>query len=615
MSEGTYRPANGSVRAVQGSRPQDMPRTPVELSFSMPSPVLPAGFDLDGRYRIENLLAVGGMGQVYRATQQTLGRTVAVKVLRSTLSSGGNAVARFFSEARLVSGLSHPNTVTVFDFGQTQDGLLYMVMEYLDGQSLASVLHAEGRLPLRRALRILAQIADSLSQAHQAGIIHRDLKPSNIVLVERSGRTDVVKVLDFGVAKILEADTSTTLTLDGTVNGTPAYMSPEAVRGGQVGARSDVYSLGVVAYEMLTGGRPYLGEAPFDVMIQHVTAPVPSLPEGTGNAAMERLLARMLAKRPDHRPSSMQQVRLGLAAVAREVMRPKRPVVPAPPRKSSPLAAFDRRSHARRARLVAVEMDDALAPSRAVITDASPGGVFVRTDRSANVGAALALRVAATDLDRSAWVRLDCVVRRVQVPDPSRGVLGGMGLGLRQVASPAGRDALSGALSALFRDLPPAPPDLEDGPFTVALPDFEWRRGVRSDAPEPQPEEAQTPASWNAPIFIRHKNLIVRARLVGLGERSVFVRGLEPGLAAGERVELRVLGAGEQIRKSLEVGARVEHVMSEPDRAHIAVTLALDPETSQGSRQALQRYAERFRVGLAPPPALLALVDGRKEQV
>ena len=278
------------------------------------SEVIPTGTEV-GSYRLLEVLGEGGMGRVYLAEHIRLGRKVALKMLRSKYSENPDAVRRFFTEARAVNRIAHENIVEVTDFNSEPDGTSYYIMEVLTGESLFELLQREPVLPLRRALAIACQVANALAAVHEAGIVHRDLKPDNIFLVRRGSRTDLVKLLDFGIAKLIEPDTNISIqrTGVGTLMGTPAYMSPEQASGGPVDYRSDIYALGVILYELVTGVVPFQGANYAEILVQHLTRP-PSRPSSRRGlphaipAELERLILHCLEKGPSARPQSMREV-------------------------------------------------------------------------------------------------------------------------------------------------------------------------------------------------------------------------------------------------------------------------------------------------------------------
>ncbi len=280
------------------------------------------GTELAGRFRLLEPLGRGGMGRVYLADQIAMKRRVAVKVIRAeTLSEVGHRmdlVRRFHREALAASRLHHPNTVRIFDYGSTDDGLLFIAMELLIGPTLSKVLRTENRLAPRRAAHIAAQVCKSLSEAHQVGIVHRDLKPDNIILTDVAGEEDFVKVLDFGIAKVALPGSDSGLTHSGMVMGTPAYMAPEQGRASDVGPAADIYSLGVILYHCLTGQQLFPGETPLEILMKHAQDPVPpmvvdgfppDLPP-----ALEALVRSMLAKRAQDRPGPALEVARRLEA-------------------------------------------------------------------------------------------------------------------------------------------------------------------------------------------------------------------------------------------------------------------------------------------------------------
>jgi serine/threonine protein kinase len=272
---------------------------------------------LEGKYHIKDRLGQGGMGTVYRAHQSSMARDVAIKVLRPQFALNKIAIQRFLREARAASQLRHPNTITVYDSGQTDEGHLFLVMEMLQGTPLSDVLAGETRMAPERAAHVLAQICDSLSEAHEKGIIHRDMKAENVFLERTAGNPEHVKVLDFGIAKMTE-EANTQATATGMICGTPAYMSPEQAMGRDLKPSSDVYALGVLLFEMLAGTRPFSGTSPMEVMLKHINDPVPPLPDGIGGghrAELTALLESLLEKKAVARPQTCQEVKQALRQI------------------------------------------------------------------------------------------------------------------------------------------------------------------------------------------------------------------------------------------------------------------------------------------------------------
>jgi serine/threonine protein kinase len=272
---------------------------------------------LEGKYHIKDRLGQGGMGTVYRAHQSSMARDVAIKVLRPQFALNKIAIQRFLREARAASKLRHPNTITVYDSGQTDEGHLFLVMEMLQGTPLSDVLGRETRMAPERAAHVLAQICDSLSEAHEKGIIHRDMKAENVFLERTAGNPEHVKVLDFGIAKMTE-ETNTMATATGMICGTPAYMSPEQAMGRDLTPSSDVYALGVLLFEMLVGTRPFSGSSPMEVMLKHINDPMPPLPDGIGGghrAELTALLESLLEKKAAARPQGCPEVKEALLQI------------------------------------------------------------------------------------------------------------------------------------------------------------------------------------------------------------------------------------------------------------------------------------------------------------
>jgi serine/threonine-protein kinase len=277
------------------------------------------GQTIDGRYIVEALLGEGGMGCVYAARHAIIDKRVAIKVLRREAAQDELAAERFIAEAKAASKIGHQNIVDITDFGVLPAGNAYFVMEFLDGPTLGKLIHEQRQLPWLRALAIASEVARGLQAAHEQSIIHRDLKPENIFVLERDGRADFVKIVDFGIAKDVKAGKR--LTAVGMVLGTPEYMSPEQATGQETDHRVDQYALGCILYEMLTGDVPFRGENAPKTLTKHVfdgvTAPSslrPDLPR-----VVERIVLRLLQKKPGDRYADMRALIAALAEAERQL--------------------------------------------------------------------------------------------------------------------------------------------------------------------------------------------------------------------------------------------------------------------------------------------------------
>ncbi|HKG46756.1 MAG TPA: serine/threonine-protein kinase [Pyrinomonadaceae bacterium] len=278
------------------------------------------GRTLDEKYLIEEHLGAGGMGAVYRARHLSMDRPVAIKFLHQRFVEDEAARGRFHTEARAAVKLRHPNAVSVTDFGQTSEGVVYIVMELLEGRTLREILGREAPLETARAISIELQASEAVAAAHEAGIIHRDLKPSNILVTQSADQPAVVKVLDFGIATFAadDDDEPTTLAQTHSIIGTPRYMSPEQHNGNELTAAADVYSLGVILYEMLTGMVPFSGSTPAEIAEKHANIPphspreiVAAIPQD-----VERVVLHALEKQPGERPANAGEFRRELLETA-----------------------------------------------------------------------------------------------------------------------------------------------------------------------------------------------------------------------------------------------------------------------------------------------------------
>jgi serine/threonine-protein kinase len=373
---------------------------------------------LNGKFQILQKIGSGGMGAVYKALQPEMNRMVGVKILHPKLANRKDLVSRFRREARAMSQLTHPNTVKVFDYGEFDDGSLYIIMEFLEGKNLNQTVRSEGPFPMERALPILIQVCGALHEAHKAGIIHRDLKPENIFLVQSGGLKDFPKVLDFGLAKVSERQMrpgSVILTQEGMVFGTPEFMSPEQAQGRALTPGSDVYSLAVILYEVLTGKLPFDAKNAMDYIQLHVTGRPMLLnqrvPGKTFPPLLEQVIHRALGKRPEDRFSTAAEFATAMQHVLQGAAQLPAHLVPADT-SQLPTAQFSQAESAA-ARQIAQQAlaaqagaarpngpaSSAVGPARgAGESQLAPAGVPQRTSVGLLIGVALAFLLLGVGL-------------------------------------------------------------------------------------------------------------------------------------------------------------------------------------------------------------------------
>ncbi len=306
---------------------EDDPRAPVDRPVPDPDDIV--GQTIDGRYQVLSRIGAGGMGFVFEARHAQLGQTLVLKTLRPELLSSATITERFVREAQSATRIRHPHVIDVKDFGVHPRFGAYYVMERLDGRDLQALTEAEGPVPAARAIRILTQVAGALGAAHRVGVIHRDLKPANVFLVAQGAEPDFVKVLDFGLAKVMGANRR--LTETGQVLGTPRYMAPEQCAGERVDARADVYSAGMLLWQLLTGQEPYAEMGTYEIlgqkMFEEMRAPSALEPPVRVPSRVEALLMRCLSKDPAARPADGAALHAELEHLARD----PRDAPPTPP--------------------------------------------------------------------------------------------------------------------------------------------------------------------------------------------------------------------------------------------------------------------------------------------
>lgn len=438
------------------------------------------GRTIAGRYRIEELVGGGAMGDVYRAQHVGLGTDVAVKIMRPSIAKDSNFKERFYREAKAASRLEHPNSVRVIDFGTEDDGLVYLVMEFLRGRDLLTLIRDESPLSDERIVDILAQTLAAISTAHTHGIVHRDLKPENIMIVpdEDGDRRDLVKVCDFGIAKLVDArsfksheDVKTALTTGNAIVGTPEYMSPEQARGETLDSRSDLYSLGVILYRLLAGRLPFDAENAIGIAVKHVMEePIPpSQIAAHVNPRLEAVCLKALRKEPGARHATAKEMRADLRAALGGAASISLPT-PAP--SPSPFGSGPHRGASTLESAPTLNDDIGAMPR-----SEAPAAVVVPFDSNRRVLAAILGVVAALGALALAYV----LVMKKSRPDEGTGL----------VAPPIKSAETAGLPSATALVLSEAAPvDSHGGPAKIAA-----RNAVstsRATGPAPHPAVAPT---------------------------------------------------------------------------------------------------------------------------
>lgn len=334
-----------------------------ELPALAPDPLL--GRTLDGRFTLESVLGAGGMGTVYRASQRSLGRAVAVKILDARWARSADVVRRFLREAHSLSRVSHPNVVAVHDYGHTDDGCSWIAMELVVGHTLAELIaRSPTGVDPARVVSLALELTAALEAAHTAGLVHRDLKPANVMLLDAPGGRDFVKVLDFGIARPITDATQMTET--GKLVGTPHYLAPEVVEGEVPGPEADLYALGVMLYELCSGRRPFGGHSTARVMYAHVHEAPPPLPDAVPRP-LAALILRLLDKDPTARPRSAATLRAlldALALASTTTAREEPPATPEPAHVATPSTAANTIARARSAEAQAFGPETSAAIAR-----------------------------------------------------------------------------------------------------------------------------------------------------------------------------------------------------------------------------------------------------------
>ena len=506
------------------------------------------------RYHVIRKLGEGGMGQVYLAEHVKMGRRSALKVMHPAMGADADAISRFNREATNASRISHPNVCAIYDFGETPEGMIWLAMEYVDGEPLTALVERSGALPAPRAAEIARQTAEALDAAHELGIVHRDLKPDNIMVARGRDGADVVKVVDFGIAKAANAD-SQKVTKTGLIVGTPEYMSPEQLAGDPVDARSDIYALGLVAFNMLTGALPFPSETVQEAMIMRLTERPRTLAETRAaahwppalQAALDHALAREAAARPAAASAfarelvaatrAMPETALadaGTQVVAAPGAVPATRVADAAPRAGSlsAPAAAGRTAAPRRVALVAAMLVSLLGAAGAAVVLRRSGGAA--GDTAAATAPTLALSGVA-DSSR---------IEPPRAEDSGASSTSSVAAADSAAVRPPGREpeAPASSMAALPSRSGAAAPAPHDEPTPPPSRDVraELRRMMRvvDDAMEGDPTEPATRAALRE-VFRESEPLLPRSASDADIDRvdAAFVRAAAHGLLAGSSSE------------------------------------------------------------------------------
>ncbi len=561
------------------------------------------------RYRVERRLGEGGMGVVYAARQLTMDRVVALKVLSTELSGSPASRARFVREMKAASRVEHPNTVRVYDFGEGDQGQLFLAMELLDGRTLQHELHERGALDLHRVLAIGETIARALAAAHEEGVVHRDLKPENVMLLDKYGERDQVRVLDFGIARLLDADESDAVTRTGSLLGTPLYMSPEAALGQKVDGRADLYALGLILFQMATGQLPFRDAQPLRVLYMHAHQVPPSpatLAPGRVPAALDALILRLLAKNPADRPADATSVAQALRAIADartiEEPDPSHAGAPASRLAGNPAAmAAARALHDDPQRAVGTVTDPVVVATPAGPVDVTAqtlaGGDAALTGAPTWIGAAPELTAAPTLAGDLRTPRTPSEVREASASSAPSG--GASGQGTQPPTAPRTDLAAPGSDDTVA----PPPP----APAAAASNTDASAQGGPPAGPPPSAPRARWPMLVAAAVVVGAALAWTATRSSPTGNTATTVPAPTAGSAAlAPPAAAGAAGPTEPVDVAPKVDARLR---AEADAALDAASLPRCPERCQASTDAevaLVRDAAKLLAG--------ATAQGRRPQ-